>query len=96
MAIAATFSDFMNPATLTSTTFTLTGPGGPVAGTVAVPNGITATFSPAADLAPNALYIATITTEVQSTAGLALAMNHLPTIGSHRGPRQPEDDRRFQ
>jgi hypothetical protein len=89
IAIAATFSEFMNPATITSTTFTLTGPGGPVAGLVAAPNGITATFSPAADLAPNALYTATITTGAQNTVGIGLANNYVWSFRTGPGPIIP-------
>ena len=64
----------MNCATLASpaTTFTLTGPGTTaVAGTVSCA-GSTATFTPAADLAVNTIYTATITTGAQSTAGMPL------------------------
>jgi hypothetical protein len=73
--ITATFSKAMNPATITTTTFTVTGPGAtPVAGTVtyaAVSN--TAIFTPSANLAANTLFTATITVGAQDTAGHALA-----------------------
>ena len=58
--ISATFSMAMNPATLTSSTFTVTGPGGAVAGAVSY-SGLTATFAPAAALAYATTYTATIT-----------------------------------
>jgi len=81
----------MDPATITSATFLVTGPGTtPVKGTVAfdaITN--TATFTrhnhfltpatcdltPASDLDPNTLYTATLTTEARDLAGNALASN---------------------
>src|SRR5580658_4179917 len=47
--ISATFNEPMNPATITSSTFTLTGPGGLVPGVVTF-SGMTATFTPNAHL----------------------------------------------
>ena len=75
--IAATFSEAMHPATITSSTFTLTGPGtSPVVGTVAydVISHI-ATFAPGSALAPSTVYTATITTGAEDLAGNALAGN---------------------
>ena len=73
--VTATFSESMNPATITTTTFTVTGPGvTPVAGTVtyaAVSN--TATFTPSANLAANTLFTATVTVGATDLAGNALA-----------------------
>ena len=67
--ISATFSDAMDPATITSATFTLTGPGTtPVAGTVSYA-GTTATFTPTAVLATSTLYTATITTGAKDPDG---------------------------
>src|SRR5580692_1011450 len=60
-AISVTFSTAMNPATLTSATFKVTGPGGAaVAGTVTY-SGVTATFTPTAALAFGSVYSASIT-----------------------------------
>ncbi len=71
--LSATFSEAMNPASISTTTFTLTGPGGTaVAGTVAY-SGTTATFTPTASLANSTLYTATITTGATSVAGTPLA-----------------------
>jgi len=81
-ALSATFSQAMNCATLASpaTTFTLTGPGSTaVAGTVSCA-GSTATFTPAADLAFNTLYTATITTGAQNSANIPLAANYVWTF----------------
>jgi hypothetical protein len=75
--IAATFSEVMNPSTITKTTFTLTGPGTtPVSGTVAynVTSQI-ATFAPDSALALNTSYTATITTGARDLSGNAMVNN---------------------
>jgi len=80
--VSATFSKAMNPATINSTTFTLTAPGGvAVSGLVAYAAiGDTLTFTPAANLAPSTLYTATITTGVQDLTGNALASDYVWTF----------------
>lgn len=80
--VSATFSVPMNPATINSTTFTLTGPGTtPVAGLVAYAAiGNTLTFTPTANLLANTLYTATITTGSQNLAGIGLAQNYIWTF----------------
>src|SRR4029077_2852812 len=73
-------SEAMDPATITSTTFTLTGPGAtPVSGTVTYA-GSTATFTPAAVLTTSTLYMATITTGAKDPTGAALAANFVWTF----------------
>jgi hypothetical protein len=73
--VTATFSSVMAPATINTTTFTLTGPGGAaVAGTAGLA-GTTATFTPTTPLASNTLYSATITTGAKDPGGNALAAN---------------------
>jgi hypothetical protein len=73
--VTATFSEAMNPATINTTTFTLTGPGTtPVTGVVSYALS-TATFTPSSPLALNTLYTATITTGAQDLNGDALAAN---------------------
>ena len=81
-ALSATFNVAMNPATINATTFTLTGPGTtPVTGVVAyVAAGSTATFTPAANLLPNTVYTATITTGAQNLAGTGLVANYVWTF----------------
>ncbi len=76
-AINATFSTAMDAATITSTTFTLEGPGTvPVTGTVAYNvSSRVATFLPASPLATNATFTARLTTAVKDVAGNALASN---------------------
>jgi len=79
-AVNATFSKAMDPATITTATFTVTGPGSaPVTGTVAydVP-GHVATFTPTSNLAPSTTYTATVLTGVKDVAGNALATGTAP------------------
>jgi len=72
--IDATFTEAMDPTTISSTTFTMIGPGAiPVTGTVALAT-FTATFVPVSDLTINSWYTATITTGVKDLAGNALAV----------------------
>lgn len=79
-AITATFSEDMDPATITVTSFTVTGPGATaVAGTVTYTfDARTAGFAPAAALPINTLFTATITTGATDLAGNALAGNQAP------------------
>jgi hypothetical protein len=78
--ITATFSTEMDAATITTSTFTLTGPGStPVAGSVTY-SGTTAIFNPTSDLGDTVLYTATITTGAKNVAGTALAANHVWTF----------------
>ena len=70
--VTATFSMAMSPASITTSTFTVTGPGGTaVAGAVAY-SGTTATFTPSAVLAYGTTYTATITTGASSPGGAEL------------------------
>ena len=79
--ITATFSKAMNPATINTTTFTLTGPGGSVAGTVSLDStGLIATFTPTNALAVTTTYTATITTGAADTFGIHLAANSVSTF----------------
>jgi hypothetical protein len=82
--LVATFNQAMNPATINTTTFTLTSPGTPP---VAVGGAVTynaatyaATFTPTAPLALNTLYTATITTGAQDIAGDSLASDYVWTF----------------
>ena len=78
---SATFSEAMDPATLSAKTFTLTSgkPAVPVAGTVTYADG-TAAFWPAARFARDTTFTATITTGVESAHGVALAAKHAWTF----------------
>jgi hypothetical protein len=76
--INATFSEPMDPLTINTASFLLTGPAATaITGTVGydVPNKI-ATFNPASDLAPNTVYIATLTTGTKDLAGNPLATTY--------------------
>ena len=74
--IAATFSEAMDSSTITTATFTLMQGTSFVSGTVTY-TGTTATFAPASNLAPNTVYIATITTGARNVAGSGLARNYV-------------------
>jgi len=80
--VSATFSEPMDPATINSTTFTLTGPGAtPVLGLVAYSAiSDSLTFTPTADLAASTTFTATITTGAQDLAGTGLANNYVWTF----------------
>ena len=79
--ITATFSEAMNPATVTTAgvfALTVTTGGAVVPGTatyVAIDN--TVIFSPTANLLPNKQYTATISTAAQNAAGNGLAANYV-------------------
>jgi len=78
--VTATFSRAMNPSTINTATFTLTGPGTtPVAGVVTY-TAATATFTPSNPLALDTLYTATITTGAKDIFGIALASNFVWTF----------------
>ncbi len=73
--ITATFSEVMDPLTINSTTFLLNQGATMISGTVTYA-GTTATFSPSANLLPNTVYSATVTSGAKNTAGNALASNY--------------------
>ncbi|MFA6400411.1 MAG: ice-binding family protein [Salinivirgaceae bacterium] len=72
--IAITFSEEMNPASLTATTFTLKNGNTVVSGVVSS-SGTEATFTPSALLQAGITYTANVSTEVKDLAGNALAVN---------------------
>ncbi|MBL7870949.1 MAG: DUF3494 domain-containing protein [Cyclobacteriaceae bacterium] len=74
--ITASFSEFMDPSSITKSQFKLQKEGVDVAGETSYDNN-TATFTPASDLAPKSLYTATLTTGVKSKAGTGLAKNYV-------------------
>lgn len=87
--VTATFSRAMNPSTISTTTFTLTGPGTtPVAGVVSYAAS-TATFTPSGPLTLNTLYTATITTGAKDLFGIALASNFVWTFTTSTTPCAP-------
>lgn len=73
--LVVTFSEAMDPATITASTFTLKH------GTTIIPGGITststtATFRPSGNLTSSTNYTATVTTGIKDAAGNALASNY--------------------
>jgi len=83
--LSATFSTAMNPSTITASTFTLTQGTAPVSGVVTY-LGTTATFTPAAALAPQKTFTATITTGAQDQAGNALASIYVWSFSTGAAP----------
>ncbi len=84
-AIAAAFTEDMNPLNLTAASFTLVGPGSTiVAGSVSYASR-TAVFTPLAVLSASTTYTATITTAATDLAGNALAGNQgvLPAASNY-------------
>jgi hypothetical protein len=77
--ITASFSEAMNASTITTTSFTVTGPGAtPVTGAVAYTASThIAKFTPTSALTASTAYTATITTGAKDAAGNALASNHV-------------------
>jgi uncharacterized protein (TIGR03437 family) len=73
--LSATFSEAMDPATLTAVTFTLQQGATVIPGSVSY-SGTSATFTPAGALVPLTVYTATITTGAKDLAGNALAANY--------------------
>ena len=78
--VNATFSEAMDPLTITTATFQLTGPGGAViTGTVAYDAiNFIATFTPSSNLAVSTIYVAEITTSVTDLAGNPLEAGLVP------------------
>jgi methionine-rich copper-binding protein CopC len=85
-SIAATFSEAMNPLTITSANVTVTAPGG-----IAVPGtvnyaGTTLTFTPTNPLAASTAFTGTITTGATDLAGNPLANNYVWTFTTGAAP----------
>jgi hypothetical protein len=79
--ISATFSLPMNPATINTTTFTVTSPSGAVTGAVTYnsTNNV-ATFTPSANLAYSTVYTGTITTGATDLGGTGMLNNYTWTF----------------
>jgi hypothetical protein len=76
VVINASFTKAMNPATINTTTFTLSVGNASVTGVVTyVAATNVATFTPSAPLSPNSLYVATVTTGAQDQYGNGLTTN---------------------
>jgi hypothetical protein len=77
--ITATFSEAMDPLTITTSTFTLKAGATTVLGNVSY-SGTTATFTPTSNLLPSTIYTATITNGGKNVPGIALANNFVWTF----------------
>jgi len=75
--VGATFSEAMDPLSISTATFTFKQGATAVPGTVQF-TGMNAVFTPTSALAPNTLYTATITTGAKDLAGNALMGNQTP------------------
>ncbi|MDH7475587.1 MAG: lamin tail domain-containing protein [Anaerolineae bacterium] len=73
--VSAIFNEAMDPTTFTTETFTLTGPAGPVAGTVTC-EGAIATFTPDAPLEPETPYTAWVSGSVTDLASNPLGADY--------------------
>jgi Bacterial Ig-like domain len=70
--VTATFSSALDASTVNANNFTLSGPSGPIPGTVGY-SGLTASFTPSALLTVNTVYRASITSGVKDLFGDAIA-----------------------
>jgi hypothetical protein len=87
--VSAVFSSSLDPTTVTGSSFTLSSSGGAVAGTVSYDDASkTAKLTPAAALAANTTYTATITTAVKNTQGKPMAANKTWTFTTSACPCQ--------
>jgi hypothetical protein len=77
--LTVVFNELVQCSTVTGTSFTLTGPGGAVPGTVIClgTSASSATFTPTTNLAINSNFTATITTAVKNSGGAGLASNYV-------------------
>jgi hypothetical protein len=73
--ITATFSEPMDPLTITGTSFIITENGNPITGVISY-TGNTASFTPTSNLVLGATYLATITTTASNVAGTPLANDY--------------------
>jgi len=80
--ITATFSESMNPLTITNNSFIVTNNGNVINGIV-IANGNTATFNPNLNLESGKTYIATITTAAQNLSGTAMESNYTWTFSTN-------------
>ncbi|MBW2107666.1 MAG: PQQ-binding-like beta-propeller repeat protein [Deltaproteobacteria bacterium] len=83
--ITATFSEAMDPASITSGTFLVSQGGGIVSGTVNY-SGLSAVFTPDAALDYDASYQATITVSARDLAGNHLTSNHVWSFWTQSNP----------
>ena len=73
--ITATFSENMDPSSISNASFTIKNGATAITGTVSY-TGVVATFEPTSNLAENTLYTGTITTAAKDVAGNTIASNY--------------------
>lgn len=83
--VTAVFSEAVDAATLTTSTFTLRGPAGAVSGLVSKTS-TSAEFAPSGSLAYGTSYTATITTGARDLAGNALSADHVWSFTTEAQP----------
>lgn len=83
--ISATFSEAIDPLTVTISTMTLHQGVNAIPGTIGY-SGVTASFNPSNNLAANTVYTATITTGVRDLAGNGLVNNYVWSFTSGTNP----------
>jgi hypothetical protein len=84
-SLAATFSEAMDPLTITDQSFTLTDGVNPVTGAVSY-TGVTASFNPTVDLDPVTVYTATISTVAADLAGNPLVSDYVWSFTTGAAP----------
>jgi uncharacterized protein (TIGR03437 family) len=84
-ALSATFSEALNPLTVSASSFTLRNGPTPILGIVTYA-GVTATFTPLGTLEPNAFFTATITTAIMDLAGNALQFDYVWNFATGAAP----------
>ena len=77
--VSTIFSEPMTASTVNTSTFTISGPGGPISGSVILLNNV-ATFSPSSNLAMNTTYTATVTTGVADLSSNTMAADKVWTF----------------
>jgi len=88
--VSATFSEKMNPATITNSTFTVLKVAEVVAGTVTY-SGETAFFTPSSPLTPNSTYTGRMSTAVRDLMGNALQTDYVWTFTTDLLPTVTSD-----
>ena len=89
--VTATFSEPMDPLTITETSFTLMNGATPVTGIVSY-TGTTASFIPSGDLLSDTEYTATITTEATNLADIPLVNDYVWNFSTQAGVVPPAVD----
>ena len=87
--VTATFNMAMNPASINTGTFTVTGPGGAAVAGAVTYSGLTATFTPSPSLAYGTTYTATITTGAATPGGAELVSDYVWTFTTAAAPLPP-------